>query len=144
RFRLFEAVGVHSNVSRQMPGDGLGRAALAGADAITDGAAALKASALPQAAQVRLPGVVISIAVVVHQKDVVGHGGLRMWLMRRLRVFRAASAWARRSRQVLLRDKCFVENRLPSADGVCRRPSGFGFFSRRCLENRIWPRMFPR
>src|SRR5215470_5595494 len=77
-FCLFEAVGIHPNVACQVPGDRLGRAVLAGADAITDRAAALKAPALPQLMQIGPPGIVVSIAIIVHQKDVVGHGGLPM------------------------------------------------------------------
>ena len=68
RFRLIEAVGLHPDVSGQVPGRRGRRAALADADTVTDCAAALEDAGLPELAQVRLPGaivILVGIAIVV-------------------------------------------------------------------------------
>src|SRR5262249_48275001 len=75
-FRLIEAVGLHPDVSGQVPRRRRRGAALADADAIADGAAALEDTGLPELAQVLLPADVVILGVIVHEKDIFGHGVL--------------------------------------------------------------------
>src|SRR5262249_12974424 len=82
RLRLLEAFGSDPDVAGQVSGRRRGRAALARAQAVADGAAALEASTLPQLVQIWLPGLLVVAGVVVHEKNVVGHGDLPRSLSR--------------------------------------------------------------